>query len=261
MSTDIDQAHSQRGHPARSRAPETGRARLFLAIAVVGAVVILAGAVLLLVRQHQSQATLNEIRPSGIPASVSTTTANLMGLSPVPHKAAPGFVLTDQHDVQRSLASFRGRAVVLEFMDPHCVDICPLVSEEFVDAYHDLGRAARKVVFMAVNVNAFHPSVADVMTFSREHELVTIPSWHFFTGPVQRLQAVWREYNIQVQAPSPNADIIHTSIVYFIDPSGTERFVASPMVDHTKAGKAYLPLDQLAAWGRGIALVAEHIAS
>ena len=39
-------------------------------------------------------------------------------------------------------ANRRGHAVVLEFMDPHCTDVCPLVSAEFIDAYHDLGGAA-----------------------------------------------------------------------------------------------------------------------
>lgn len=41
------------------------------------------------------------------------------------------------------------RAVILEFMDTHCVDICPIVSQEFVDAYHDLGATASHAVFLA----------------------------------------------------------------------------------------------------------------
>ena len=52
---------------------------------------------------------------------------------------------------------YRGKVVVLEFMDPHCTDIYPIVSQEFIDAYHDLGRAAGDVVFAAVNVNGMSP--------------------------------------------------------------------------------------------------------
>ena len=255
----------------RSRAPNAavgarrarpGRLVMPVFLATIVTLMVAAGAAaLVLVHRHQQQATLNELRPSGIPSTVSTETANLMGLSPVPAKSAPGFVLTDQRGHTLSLSSFRGRVVVLEFMDSHCTDICPLVSEEFVDAYRDLGRASSRVVFVAVNVNQFHARVADVLAYSREHALVTIPSWHFFTGPVSRLKAVWRDYGVDVEAPNPNADIIHTSIVYFIDLSGHERFVASPMADHTSAGKAYLPAGDLSAWGRGIALVAEHLAS
>ena len=100
-----------------------------------------------------------------------------------------GFTLTDQSGRTLSLASFKGHAVVLEFMDPHCTDICPIVSREFVQAYHHLATAASRVVFVAVNVNAYHHGVADVAAFSREQQLSGIPSWHFLTGPVASLRS------------------------------------------------------------------------
>ncbi len=65
----------------------------------------------------------------------------------------------------------------------------------------------------------------------------------------------------EVQAPSPDVDIVHPSAVYFIGPGGTERYVAAPMADHTSSGRAYLPAAQIAAWYRGIALVAETLIS
>jgi hypothetical protein len=40
---------------------------------------------------------------------------------------------------------------------------------------------------------------------------------------------------------------------------GRERYLASPMVDHTSAGSSYLPADQLTAWGQGIAQVARQL--
>jgi cytochrome oxidase Cu insertion factor (SCO1/SenC/PrrC family) len=199
-------------------------------------------------------------RPSGIPASITDSQANLMELSPVPARPAPGFTLTDQDGHVLPLSSLRGKVVVLEFMDPHCTDICPIVSAEFTDAYHDLGRQAGRVVFAAVNVNQYHPAVADVAAYSRAHQLTSIPGWHFFTGPVPRLRAVWNAYNIAVQAPGPDADIVHSSVVYFIDPAGQERYLASPQADHTSSGTSYLPADQITAWERGIAQVATILA-
>jgi protein SCO1 len=192
-------------------------------------------------------------------STVAAGLANLMGLSPVPARLAPGFKLTDQDGRSLPLPRFRGKVVVLEFMDPHCTDICPIVSQEFIDAYHDLGHAAGDVVFAAVNVNLYHARVLDVRAFSAEHQLTTIPGWHFFTGPPAALRAVWRDYGIQVLAPSPDADVVHTSTIYFIAPDGTERYVAAPMDDKTQNGTAYLPSGQLADWGRGIALVARDL--
>jgi hypothetical protein len=175
-------------------------------------------------------------RPSGIPASITDSQAGLMELSPVPDRSAPGFTLTDQD----------GRTLP--------------VSAEFVDAYRDLGRLAGQVVFAAVNVNQYHHAIADVAAYSRARQLTSIPSWHFLTGPVPRLRAVWKAYNVAVQAPGPDADIVHSSLVYFIDRAGRERYLASPQADHTASGSSYLPARRLAAWGRGIAQVARALA-
>jgi cytochrome oxidase Cu insertion factor (SCO1/SenC/PrrC family) len=198
-------------------------------------------------------------RVSGLPSTVSTKLASLMVLSPLPKTAAPGFTLTDQNGHTLSLGSLRGKAVVLQFMDPHCTDICPIVSQEYVRAYHDLGPLASKVVFAAVNVNVYHAGVADMAEYSRAQGLTTIPDWHFFTGPTRDLKHVWSGYNITVRAPNPDADVVHTSVVYFIDPSGRERYLAIPEVDHNKSGAAYLPGSEIAAWGHGIALVARQL--
>jgi len=103
--------------------------------------------------------------------------------------------------------------------------------------------------------------VPDVLAYSRAHQLISIPGWHFLTGPAAALRAVWRAYGVAVHAPSPDADIVHTSAVYFIGPGGTERYLAEPMADHTSSGAAYLPAGQIAAWGRGIALVARTLSS
>ncbi len=228
--------------------------------AVVAALVLVAVAGYAVIRVLQHQDTAAVLRPSGIPASVSTSLADLMQLSPVPVTRAPGFALTDQAGHQMSLAGLRGRVVVLEFMDPHCADICPIVSQEFISAYRDLGSRAARVVFVAVNVNRYHLRVADVAAFSGEQRLTTLPSWHFLTGPYPSLRAIWQAYDEAVDAPGPDADVIHSSVMYFIDPQGRERFLASPMADHTAGGASYLPAGQLSAWGQGIAMVARQLA-
>ncbi len=243
------------GTPRRTR--PGGRLAAVLAAAAV--VAVAAATVLVLVIRHHQQAALAQLRPSGIPPTVSTRLADLMALSPVPASPAPGFRLTGQNGQPTQLSQFRGKVVVLTFMDTHCVNTCPLVAQEFTDAYHDLGPAAARVVFAAVNVNPYHARVADVLAFSREHQLVMIPGWHFVTGPVAALRTVWRAYNVEVQAPGRGADIVHTSVDYFIAPDGTERFVATPMAGEGN-GKGYLPPGTLAAWGHGIALVARYLA-
>jgi hypothetical protein len=59
-------------------------------------------------------------------------------------RPALGFTLTDQDDRTLALSALRGEVVVLEFMDPHCTDIGPIVSQEYVDALPRPGRAGRQ---------------------------------------------------------------------------------------------------------------------
>ena len=254
-------ADAAAGPPGDAAARGRGRRRAWLALGVVAALLIgVASYAAVTFAGERNAAAGANIRPSGIPRNVSTGLANLMQLTPVPGVRAPGFRFADQRGRTMTLASLRGKVVVLEFMDPHCTDICPIVSQEFVDAYHRLGARAGKVVFAAINVNQYHATVADMAAFSSEQRLNTIPGWHFFTGPVPALRAAWRGYDIAVEAPNPDADIIHTSSVYFIDARGKERFLATPMVDHTANGTAYLPLSQISAWAGGIAAIASDLA-
>jgi cytochrome oxidase Cu insertion factor (SCO1/SenC/PrrC family) len=250
------------GSAVRSPGARTRRSTIMLAaVALVSGLVfatVFAFAVTRLSARNSSLNSTVPMRPTGIPASVSNKLAALMQLSPVPVAAAPGFTLRDQSGRPISLGSFRGHAVVLTFMDSHCTDICPLVSREFIDANADLG-SARNVVFIAVNVNPYHHAIADVASYSSAQRLDSIRSWHFVTGSVRSLRTVWANYQVQVQAPSRNADVIHTSLIYFIDPQGKERYVAAPTVDHTAKGASFLPPGQLASWGRGIALVTRAV--
>jgi len=250
--------------PGEATAPlRRGRAgKQFLAL-IAGVLVVVAGAAFLAVvaARHTPWAsgTQSATRATGLPADVPSSLAYLMGLSTTPAAPAPNFTLTDQNDRRLSLSDLRGKSVVLQFMDPACVDICPIVSQETVDAYHDLGARAGHVVFLAVNVNEYHRGVAAVARYSRIHGLDALPQWHFLTGSPHRLRQVWRDYDIAVRDPGRDADVVHTSALYFIDPRGRVRYVAAPEVDHKADGQAFLPAAPLSRWGHGIALVSRSL--
>jgi hypothetical protein len=76
------------------------------AVLIAGGVTVTAYA---LIRHDQGYA-----RPYGIPAAVPDSQVNLMELSPVPARPAPGFTLTDQDGRILSLSAFRGQVVVLD---------------------------------------------------------------------------------------------------------------------------------------------------
>jgi cytochrome oxidase Cu insertion factor (SCO1/SenC/PrrC family) len=151
-------------------------------------------------------------------------------LADLSEKQAPDFHLTDQHGKQISLSDFKGKAVVLQFMDPVCTDVCPIVSQEVIQANHSLGAKSDDVVYIAVNVNQYHEKPADTLAFSKEHGLDKLPNWHFVTGDTASLQAVWKAYSVYVK-PNPDGDVVHSSFIYFLDKDGKERYVANASDD------------------------------
>lgn len=165
-----------------------------------------------------------------------------------PTTAAPGFQLTDQNGKTVSLSSLKGKVVVLDFMDPVCTDICPIVSAEIVKANQLLGSDRNDVEFLAVNVNQYHESQPDIRKFSKAHGLSNLSNWHFLTGNTTTLKAIWKAYGIKV-VPNPTGDVEHTSFMYFIGKDGTEAYVANP--DNSKS--------KINEWARGIQYVSEQL--
>jgi cytochrome oxidase Cu insertion factor (SCO1/SenC/PrrC family) len=190
-----------------------------------------------------------------------TTRDDFMGLASAQGAPAPDVAMADQNGQTVSLSGLeqQGKAIVLEFMDSHCTDICPIVSQEFVVAHQQLGAAASRVAFVAVNVNPFHLAQSDVASFSEEQGLNRVPEWHFLTGPVPQLQDAWKKYGVAVQAPNPNVDVVHSDSIYFIDSTGHQRWIAIPTEDHTATGAAYLPAPQVRQWGIDIASVVRQM--
>jgi len=172
-----DQADQPGQVPARTMAG-AGRRRPKMLVAIlvtVGGLVFASLFAFTAAMLSRHQAANTAFRPTGIPANVSTGMADRMQLSPVPARTAPGFTLTGQAGRSVSLAGLRGREVVLTFMDPHCTDICPIVSREFIDGRHDLGAAGSKVVFVAVNVNPYHLRTSYVIDPRGRERYIVVP--------------------------------------------------------------------------------------
>ena len=88
---------------------------------------------------------------------------------------AKAFQLTDQHGRTVSLASLRGKVVLLTFLDPVCTSDCPLIAQEFRAAGQLLGAAARKVELVAVVANPVYHQVAYTQAFDRQEHLTQVP--------------------------------------------------------------------------------------
>ena len=147
---------------------------------------------------------------------------------------APDIRLKNQFGQRMALSQFRGKAVVLAFVDSQCTTVCPLTTVSMVAAKELLGAAGSHVQLLGVDANPQATSVADVMAYSRAHAMVN--QWDFLTGTLPQLQATWRAYHIAVQIQQGMID--HTPALFVIDPQGRERTVYLTQMNYASITQA-----------------------
>jgi cytochrome oxidase Cu insertion factor (SCO1/SenC/PrrC family) len=133
---------------------------------------------------------------------------------------APGFTLTSQDGRQVSLASLRGKVVLLTFLDPVCTTDCPLIAQEMRSANTMLGAKASNTELVAVVANPTYRSTAYTKAFTAQENLSQLPNWLFLTGSLTQLTAVWHDYGIEVEDLPAGAMAAHNDLAFVIDASG-----------------------------------------
>jgi cytochrome oxidase Cu insertion factor (SCO1/SenC/PrrC family) len=133
---------------------------------------------------------------------------------------APSFTLTSQDGRQVSLASLRGKVVLLTFLDPVCTTDCPLIAQEMRSADTMLGGKAGNTELVAVVANPTYLSTAYTRAFTAQENLSQVPNWLFLTGSLSQLTAVWRDYGIEVEDLPAGAMAAHNDLAFVIDASG-----------------------------------------
>ena len=128
--------------------------------------------------------------------------------------------LTDQNGRQVSLASLRGKVVLLTFLDPVCTSDCPIIGAEFRQAGALLGTADKKVEMVAVVANPTYTSLAVMRAYDAEVGLTSTPNWLFLTGTLPQLQRAWDQYGITVENLPAGAMTAHNDIAFVISPQG-----------------------------------------
>jgi cytochrome oxidase Cu insertion factor (SCO1/SenC/PrrC family) len=160
--------------------------------------------------------------PATPPGGSSSPAAEALGFIRLVGHEAPDFSLLDQFGRVHRMSSFRGEGVLLTFISSRCTNVCPLTALLLRRAGSLLGPRAADTAVVAVNTNAAHASVRDVLRWSRRHDMTH--RWLFLTGaplgPVSGalsgLPAVWREYGV-------TGGGAHTTVVFVIDPDGRIR--------------------------------------
>jgi cytochrome oxidase Cu insertion factor (SCO1/SenC/PrrC family) len=138
--------------------------------------------------------------------------------------AAPAFSLTDQQGRNVTLASLRGKVVLLTFLDPVCTSDCPLEAQEFRQAGRLLGGGDdRHVELVAIVANPVDYQLGYTQAFDRQEGLDGVPNWLYLTGSPAQLAQVWRGYGIAAEIAPAGSMIAHSEVAYVIDQHGRLR--------------------------------------
>jgi cytochrome oxidase Cu insertion factor (SCO1/SenC/PrrC family) len=210
-----DGAGEPAGRPGWATAP--GRlARVFGSAGSRAVLAVWAVAIIILGAAPMALAQANPNADPIIAQAIDGNTAPL-------NFAAPPFTLTDQDGRQVSLASLRGKVVLLTFLDPVCTTDCPLIAQEFRQADRVLGARSRGVELVAIVANPLYHTVEYTRAFDAEQRLTTVPNWLYLTGSLGQLEQAWKNYAIAAQITPAGGMIAHSDIAYVIDASGHTR--------------------------------------
>ena len=212
-----------RGTGARTRprlrlaaAVSASRLRWWLPAGVVAVVIAFGGPIL----------AVSLLRGSPAGASPDASRPGTPYMLPEGRQPAPNFTLRDQNGHRLSMTSYRGRDVLITFVDPLCRNLCPLEAH-VLNALVDSLPAAHRPAIIAVSVDPWADSRHDLLQDFTKWSLV--PQWHWAVGSHAQLAPVWKRYAIGVQVVTKTLAgttvhyITHTEASYLIDPAGYER--------------------------------------
>lgn len=138
------------------------------------------------------------------------------------------FRLTDHAGQVRTLADFRGKAVVIFFGYTHCPDVCPTTMERFAQVSRQLGDDAARLQVLFVTL--------DPQRDTREVLARYVPFFHpdflGLTGEPAEIESVVREFRVVASRRAAEGaggyTLDHSAGAYAYDPAGQLRLYLGP---------------------------------
>jgi protein SCO1/2 len=138
--------------------------------------------------------------------------------------AQADFRLTDHNGKTRTLADFRGKAVVLFFGYIHCPDICPTTLADLAQTMRLLGKDAEKVQVLFVTVDPERDKPEILAQYVPSFD----PSFLALSGDAQATEQAAEAFKVlyRKQPTSSGYNMDHSSSSFIIDPAGRVRLLA-----------------------------------
>lgn len=148
--------------------------------------------------------------------------AGFTGIDITGAEYARDFALTDFNGVPRTLADYRGKAVMLYFGFVQCPDVCPTALTRASEVLRLIGpQAAARVQLLFVTVDPER----DTPDLLKEYMAAFDPSFMALTGSLEHIKATANEFRVYFKkVPTGSTYTMdHTALTYLFDPQGKVR--------------------------------------
>jgi protein SCO1/2 len=152
---------------------------------------------------------------TGDPPSDSS---GLQGLILKPQKPAPALALRNYTGGRVTLASLRGKAVLVTFVYTHCPDVCPLIVSDLAAAQRGLGKEASRVRILAVTVDPRRDTPAAIRTFLAARG--ASGRMDYLLGTSAQLRRTWKAWDVAVSTGPNKLTDGHSAVIYGITATG-----------------------------------------
>lgn len=135
-------------------------------------------------------------------------------------QAAPEFSLVDQSGTQVSLASCKGRIVLMTAFFTTCHNTCPLIMNQIKRSLARLPASqSQALTVLAVSMDPERDTVDKLNSYARTTDLKT-PQYHLLTGESRQIHSLLEKLSIGRVKNPQTGNIEHANIILLVDRFG-----------------------------------------
>ena len=151
------------------------------------------------------------------------------------------FTLTDPEGKARSLASFRGKVVLLYFGFTSCPDVCPTDLQQIARALRAVGKRASGVQVLFVTLDPERDTPRLLAQYTRAFD-ARILALRGSEAEVNRIARAFKIYAARAALPGGGYTIDHSAYTLLLDREGNFRDYMPP---GTPSGRMAVMIDEL----------------
>jgi protein SCO1 len=145
----------------------------------------------------------------------------------------PDVSLIDQHGQAISLASLKGKPVLIDFIYTSCASTCPVLTSKIAAVARELGPALNTVTIVSITLDPEHDSPAQLAAYAKS-QTADSKSWLFLTGKPADIDQVLAAFKLRRMRES-DGSIMHSVSAFLLGPDGHQIRQYNALDVHAKA--------------------------